>query len=101
METNPQAFPWRSFWAELIGTALLLMVGLSIVILMFGTGSPLAEWIPNPKLRQTITGFLFGGTGAMIAISAIGKASGAHINPVVTMAFWLFQKMDARKALIY
>jgi aquaporin Z len=101
MENNGQSFPWRSFWAELIGTALLLMVGLSIVILMFGTGSPLAEWIPNLKLRQSITGFLFGGTGALIAISVIGKESGAHINPVVTMAFWLFRKMDARKALGY
>jgi len=91
----------RLFLAELAGTALLLLIGLSLVILMFGTGSPLAAWIPNLKLRQAMTGFLFGGTGALIAISPLGKVSGAHINPAVTMSFWLFRKIDTRNALIY
>lgn len=100
-KNNDQPFPWRLFFDELIGTAILLIVGLSLVILMFGSGSPLAEWIPNIKLRQAMTGFLFGGTGALIAISPLGKESGAHINPAVTMSFWLFQKIDSRKALIY
>jgi len=85
----------------MLGTGLLLLIGLSIVILMFGSGSPMAELIPDIKLRQVITGFLFGGTGAAIALSVIGKESGAHINPVVTMAFWLFNKIDSRKVLVY
>ena len=102
MDNNNQgAFPLRLFFAELIGTALLLMIGLSIVILMFGTGSPIAELIPNVKLRQAMTGFMFGGTGALIAISALGKESGAHINPAVTMTFWMFKKIDSQKALVY
>jgi aquaporin Z len=100
-KNNDQAFPWRLFFAELAGTALLLMIGLSLVILMFGTGSSMGDIIPNIKLRQVMTGFLFGGTGALIAISPLGKESGAHINPAVTMSFWLFQKIDSRKALIY
>jgi aquaporin Z len=99
--SNEQAFPWNLFFAEMAGMALLLLVGLSIVILMFGNNSPLADWIPNVKMRQVITGFLFGGTGALIALSSLGKISGAHINPAVTMSFWLFQKIDARKAFIY
>ena len=97
--TNP--FPKREFLAELIGTAVLLMVGLSIVTLMFAKGSPMADLIPNVKIRQMITGFLFGGTGALIAISAVGKVSGAHINPAVTMSFMLFGKINIRTALIY
>jgi aquaporin Z len=101
MENNNQAFPWRLFFAELAGTAILLLIGLSLVILMFGTGSPMADIIPNVKLRQVMTGFMFGGTGALIAISVIGKESGAHINPAVTMTFWLFRKMDSNKAVIY
>ncbi len=87
--------------SELTGTAILLFVGLSVVIMMFGSGSPLPGMIPNVLLRQVITGFLFGGTGASIALSAIGKESGAHINPVVTMSFWLFRKINSKIAIIY
>jgi aquaporin Z len=100
-KNNHETFPWRLFFAELIGTALLLIVGLSLVILMFGDGSPMTEFIPNLKLRQSITGFLFGGTGALIAVSALGKESGAHVNPAVTMSFLLFKKISTKVAIIY
>lgn len=99
--SNSQPFPWPLFWAELIGTGLLLLTGLSLVIFMFGSGSPMETLIPEVWVRRMITGFLFGGTGALIALSAVGKESGAHINPAVTMVFYLFRKIDARTAVIY
>lgn len=91
----------RFFIAEFSGTALLLLTGLSVVIFMFGSGSPMAELIPDVKVRQMITGFLFGSFGASIALSYIGKVSGAHINPAVTMVFWLFRKIEGRLAITY
>ncbi len=94
-------FPWRIFLAEFAGTGLLLLVGLSLVTFMFGVGSPMEGIIPSVALRRIITGFLFGGTGALIALSAIGRESGAHINPVVTMAFRLYGKIDLRTAAVY
>ena len=102
METQKnQPFPWRLFLCELCGTAVLVLVGLSLVIGMFGTGSPLTQLVPSAKWRQIITGFLFGSLGASIALSWVGKESGAHINPAVTMVFWLFRKLDGRTAVIY
>jgi len=89
------------FLAEFFGTAILILIGLSIVIFMFGDGSPMADLLPNAGLRRLLTGLLFGSTGASIAISKIGKVSGAHINPVVTMAFWLFRKINLRTAGTY
>ena len=89
------------FASELIGTALLVLVGLSLVILMFGTGSPIIRVVPSEGVRRVITGFLFGSTGALIALSPIGRESGAHINPAVTLGFWLMGKMDARVAIGY
>lgn len=87
--------------AEFIGTALLITVGLSIVIAMFGASSPLIAFIPVPGVRRLLTGFAFGTTGALIAVSPVGKISGAHINPAVTFSFWMLRKIDARHALGY
>jgi len=83
----------------MIVTALLLLAGLSLVIFMFGAGSPMASLIPSEDVRRPITGFLFGGIGSLIAISKVGKVSGAHLNPVVTLAFRFFGKLDLRKTL--
>jgi aquaporin Z len=82
--SNSWHIPWALFVSELIGIALLVLVGLSLVIFMFGTGTPMARLIPSEGLRRLITGFLFGTTGASIALSLVGKVSGAHINPAVT-----------------
>jgi aquaporin Z len=92
---------WPLWCAELVGTALLVAIGCSLVILDFGTGSPVARLVPSAGARRAITGCLFGTTGALIAISPVGKVSGAHINPVVTLAFWLRGRMTTRLALGY
>ncbi len=92
---------WPAYFAELIGTAILILVGLSFVIVDFGVGSPVVAAIPDPLLRRALTGFLFGATGASIAISRVGKVSGAHINPVVTLAFRLRGTLCTRDAIGY
>jgi aquaporin Z len=103
MSTNApdQPFPWKVFGAELIGTALLVAVGLSIVILEFGRGSPLVPLLPSDAWRRVVTGFLFGATGMAITLSPLGKESGAHINPVVTLGFWMMGRLRARHAVGY
>jgi aquaporin Z len=100
-ESNIRHIPWALFVSELIGTGLLVLVGLSLVILMFGTGTPMAHLFPSGGLRRIITGFLFGTTGALIALSPVGMRSGAHINPVVTLAFCLMGKLDLRTTIGY
>lgn len=98
---NGWRFPWQVLFSELVGTSLLVLVGLSVVILMFGSGSPIPRFVPSEGTRRLITGFLFGTTGALIALSPVGKESGAHINPVVTLGFWLMGKLESRIALGY
>jgi aquaporin Z len=87
--------------AEAAGTFVLVAVGVSFVIVAFGAGSPVVVAIPSAGLRRLLTGFLFGSTGALIAVSPLGKLSGAHINPVVTLAFWLRRHIGSRLAAAY
>lgn len=89
----------KLFLAEFIGTALLLAVGLSAVILNWGEGSFVAGLLPSAPLRRLLTGFMFGSTGCLITLSPVGKISGAHINPAVSLAFWMRGKMKT-KALV-
>ena len=99
--TSSAGSAWGAYLAEFGGVAVLVGVGLSIVILNFGQGSRMLNLLPNAGIRRLITGFLFGTTGAVIAISPVGKHSGAHINPVVTISFWLMGKLKSRHVLGY
>ena len=92
---------WRLFFSEVIGTALLILGGLSLVIGMWGEGTPMARLIPDDLTRSAVTGFFFGCIGGGIALSRVGTESGAHINPAVTLGFWMMRKLDARAAAGY
>ncbi len=94
----------KLYWiylSECIGTALLVLVGLSVVIFNNGEGSPVRHWIPDDGIRRYLTGFLFGTTGCLITLSPVGKISGAHINPLVSLAFRLKRRMSTVHALGY
>jgi aquaporin Z len=92
---------WRLFAFEMIGTGVLVLGGVSVVIFMFGSGSPMGQLMPSIVLRRIIASFLFGCVGTSVALSAVGKVSGAHINPAVTFAFWMLRKLDGRTAVGY
>jgi aquaporin Z len=88
------------YLAEAFGTGLLVFGGLSVVIILNSASVPL--WLfPADGLRRAIAGTLFGSIGALIAYSPVGRISGAHINPAVTLAFWLEGKLGWRDALAY
>jgi aquaporin Z len=87
--------------SELIGTALLVVIGLSIVIFDLGRGSPLATVLPSVAARRALTGALFGATGMSIALSPVGRVSGAHINPVVSIAFWIERTLPTKALMAF
>lgn len=79
--------------AELVGTAVLLLGGVSAICLDFGAGSPVAAVLPSSSLRLLLTGMLFAACGSLFAITPLGRLSGAHLNPSVTVGFWLHGKV--------
>jgi len=85
---------------ELAGTALMLFWGISAIALMWGSGSPMPV-MPVPALRRLVTGLLFAGGATAVVYSPLGKRSGAHINPAVTLAFWMLGKLPGRDVAGY
>jgi aquaporin Z len=91
----------RLYLAEAAGTALLVFCGLSMVIAFSAPGGLIATLLPSAALRRALAGACFGGVGALITISPLGRISGAHINPAVSFAFWLEHKLAWRDTLGY
>ncbi len=80
--------------AEAIGTTLLLAT-------VVGSGI-MAETVAGGNIGIALLGNTLA-TGAILAvlILMLGPISGAHFNPVVTLAFWLNKDINARDALAY
>jgi glycerol uptake facilitator protein len=75
------------FGAETIGTALLILLGDGVVagVLLTRSKAQNAGWI-------VITwGW---GMAVMVAVFAVGQFSGAHLNPAVTIGFWVAGTID-------
>ena len=80
------------YLCELFGSCFNFFVGLSMVTLNFGTHFT-EHWVPSNSLRLLINGLVYAGSGSLFAISPLGKLSGAHINPSMSLAFYLSGKM--------
>ena len=94
-------FGARDYAAEFFGTALLLLVGLSGVCLILSTHSPVFSPLSDDRLRRLLIGVVFGTTLALIIYSPLGRRSGGHMNPAVTLAFWRLGKIDAAATSLY
>ena len=86
--------------AEASGTAFMIFVGLSAVVINMGQ-VPMEKLIPASSWRLLLTGIIFAGSGSLVAVSPLGKLSGGHINPSVSLAFWLQGKMHGHDFIGY
>jgi glycerol uptake facilitator-like aquaporin len=72
----------RIFLSELVGTAALVLVGLSLVILMFGTGSPMARLLPGEGVRRAIM------VWAEAPISGTSTNPARSLGPALVSGLW-------------
>jgi len=96
-----QRLHWREYGAEFIGTAFFIFAGLSAVVFNLGDNSPVEQIIPSQGGRLLLTGLLFSGSVSLFAISPLGKLSGAHVDPVVSLAFGMLNKLAVRDVVGY
>jgi len=80
----------KKYWAELIGTFILVFSGTGAIVIneLYGSVTHLG------------VGLTFG-LVVMVIIYSIGEISGAHINPAVSIAFWVAKRMNGKEVLPY
>ena len=71
-----KSFNLRAYFSEMLGTFALVFVGTSTPILTASAG------VVNPVATALATGFI-----VMVMIYSLGRFSGAHFNPAVSLAF--------------
>jgi aquaporin Z len=86
--SSPVPASSRPYVAEAIGTMMLMIVGPGSAILAADAMGTLG------------VALAFGLVLAAMAYT-IGHVSGCHINPAVTLSFWLAKKIDTTTAAIY
>lgn len=83
----------RRVLAEAIGTAMLVMV-------VVGSGIAASRLSADPGL-QLLENALATAAGLAVIILAVGPVSGAHLNPVVSLADWWFGGLSPAELAAY
>jgi glycerol uptake facilitator-like aquaporin len=83
----------RAVWAELTGTSLLVYV-------VVGSGIAV-ERLGGDDVGRLFLHAVAVGLALAALISLLASTSGAHFNPVVSLAFWRRRALDARDAIGY
>ena len=80
----------KKYWAEFLGTFMMVFAGTGAIVIndLYGSVSHLG------------IGLTFG-LVVMAVIYCIGSISGAHINPAVSIAFWVAKRFETKEVLPY
>lgn len=78
---------YRHYLQEALGLAIFMISACFFGALLEAPGSPVHQLLQNSFLRLVIMGLLMGATALFIFYSPLTAASGAQINPAVTLSF--------------
>jgi len=92
---------WPEYLCEAAELGLFMISAGLFTILLHHPKSPVISLIPSEFLRRMLTGIAMGGTAIALVFSPLGKRSGAHFNPAVTLTFWRLGKVKNWDAVFY
>lgn len=96
---------WRRNWPEYaldgVGLGIFMLSAGAFAALLQHPGSPVRAALDDDLLRRALMGLAMGLTMIAIVYSPIGRRSGAHLNPVVTLVFLRLGKVAPADALGY
>src|SRR5215510_14534296 len=96
-----RVFHWREYAIEAGCLGLFMLSAAAFASLLRHPASPLSStvgsFIPAP-LQRLPMGIALGLTAAAIIYSPLGRRSGAHMNPAVTLTFLRLGKVEPHDA---
>jgi aquaporin Z len=92
---------WPEYLMEAAELGLFMLVAGLAGVLVEHPASPIRQAIPDAFYRRALTGAVMGLTAISIIYSPLGKQSGAHFNPAVTLTFLRLGKIAPWDAGFY
>jgi glycerol uptake facilitator-like aquaporin len=91
----------RAWLSEFVGTTTLLVVSVVVVRWLFAPDSAVARAVPGLPGRLALDGLVTGLLIMVLVASPLGRSSGGHFNPGVTVTFWLLREVPGGDAIGY
>ena len=85
---------WPEYLMEAVGLGLFMISACAFTVLLEHPASPVRQALSDPWLRRLLIGIAMGLTAVLLIYSPLGKRSGAHLNPAVTLTFWRLGKIE-------
>ena len=92
---------WPEYLMEATELGLFMISACAFTVLLYHPSSLVAQSIHNEILRRMLMGTAMGSTAIAIIFSPLGKRSGGHFNPCVTLTFFRLGKIAAWDAAFY
>lgn len=92
---------WPEYLSEAAGLGLFMLAACAFTVLLEHPASFVNRLIDSTFARRALMGLAMGVTALAIVTSPLGQRSGAHLNPAMTLNYFLLGKIHAFDALWY
>jgi aquaporin Z len=92
---------WCLYIFEGIELSIFMISACFATVYLFDPGFPALRLIPSAAVRRLLMGTAMGATAVLIIHSPMGKRSGAHFNPAITLSYLRLGKIAGWDALFY
>jgi aquaporin Z len=92
---------WRLYVDECVELAVFMISACIFSVWLFDPAFPGVHLFPDSTLRRLLMGMSMGATATLIIRSPMGKRSGAHFNPAITLTYFRLGKITKLDAGFY
>jgi aquaporin Z len=92
---------WHLYAFEAVELAIFMLSACAFTVFLFDPSYPAIHLLPSAIMRRILMGIAMGITAILIIHSPMGKRSGAHFNPAITVAYFRLRKISKWDTMFY